>query len=383
MAQFFSPIEEAEDIFALEERFFQMGWTDGLPVVPPTPERVAAFLDYMQLQPTDIIATIPERNRVITAEKVAINCVMAGCLPEYMPVVVAALRAMAEPEYRFHASITSTGGAAPLLIVNGPIRQALCMNSGVNVFGPGNRANATIGRALRLVLINVAGARPGDLDKSTQGHPGKYTFCIAEAEEISPWEPLHVEHGFPPEASTVTVFAAESPHNIQNHIARDPQVLLECIAREMASIGSFSIGQSVLVLCPEHARIIAQSGWSKQRIKEFLYEHATQPVAELRRLGKVDHHFEQIAEMMLTYEGDEAALRERLKRVGVRYQDALRIKQIAEDLRAGRTDVMHRGLFPEDILIVVAGGEAGGHSAFIPSWSRTRASLWQMKRIVW
>lgn len=379
--RFRSRVEEARDYFELMEHFYRMGWTDGLPIVPPTPERVATFLEAGGYDPGEVIMELPERNRVITMEKVAIQCVMAGCRPDYMPVVVAALRAMAQPEFRFQAVITSTGGAAIFVLVNGPIRKRLAMNSGVNVFGPGVRANATIGRALRLIVLNVAGARPGVLDKSTQGHPGKYTFCIAEAEELSPWEPWHVEQGFSPETSTVTVFAAESPHNIQNHISRDPKALLECIAREMASIGSFSIGQSVLVLCPEHARILARLGWSKAQIKASLYEHATQPVDELHRLGKVDHHFEQVADLMLSFQGDEATLKARLRQVGVRWEDALRIRDIARRLRQGQTRVMHRGLGPEDIVMVVAGGEAGGHSAFIPSWSRTRASLFQIQPI--
>lgn len=339
--RFASETGEAEDYFALQEHFFAMGWTDGLPIVPPTPERVAEFLEASGTQPSDIIAVIPTRNRVITAEKVAINCVMAGCLPSYMPVVIAVLQAMAEPAYNFHGSITSTGGSAQFIVVNGPIRRELDMNSGVNVFGPGNRANATVGRAVRLILINVAGAHPGTLDKSTQGHPGKYTFCIAEAEEISPWEPLHVELGYEPGLSTVTVFAAESPRGIQNHLSGNPQELLACIAREMAGIGAFSPGQSGLVLSPEHARIIAKSGWRKRQVKEFLYEHATQTMADLKRLGKIEGPI---------VAGDE-------------------------------TKLVHRGLNPDDILLVVAGGEAGGHSAFISSWSRTRASHFQTKPI--
>lgn len=337
---FASEVGRAEDPIAFQELFYARGWTDGLPVVPPTPERVAMFLDAAGLKPSDVLVIIPTRNRVITAEKAAINCVMAGCRPEYMPVVIAVLQAMAEPAFFFHASITSTGGSAQFIVVNGPIRHALGMNGGVNVLGPGNRANATIGRAVRLIIINVAGAVPGVLDKSTQGHPGKFSLCIAEDEEASPWEPLNAEWGMAGK-NTVTVFASESPHGIQNHDSGDPEQLLLCIAREMASVGGFSTGQSALVIAPEHAGIIAKSGWTKREIKAFLYEHATWTKADLKRFGKIAGPVEP---------GDEEA-------------------------------VFHRGLTPDDILLVVAGGAAGGHSAFLPSWSRTRASHFQMKPI--
>lgn len=370
--KFTSEIGEAEDPIALQELFFEKGWTDGLPVVAPTPERVFEFLEASGSQSSDIIATIPTRNRVITAEKAAINCVMAGCLPSYMMVVIAVLQAMAEPYYVFHASITSTGGAAPFIVVNGPMRHDLKMNSGANVFGPGNRANATIGRAVRLILINVAGAQPGVLDKSTQGHPGKYSFCMAEAEEVSPWEPLHVELGFDPDISTVTVFAAESPHGIQNHESGKPEELLTCIAREMASMGGFTLGQSGLVLSPEHANIIAKSGWSKRQVKEFLFEHATQTAADLKRLGK----FGQKGS------GIDA---EKLIRPFKRPNEDLHLKKLAglggELKPEDETTLVSRGVVPEDILLVVAGGAAGGHSAFIPSWSRGRSSLFQTKPI--
>lgn len=338
--EFISEMEEAADPIAFQEIFYEKGWTDGLPVVPPTPERVSEFLEYSGYQPTDVLTIIPTRHRVITAEKVAINCVMAGCLPAYMPVVIAILQAMSEPAYLFHASITSTGGSAQLVVVNGPIRHELKMNSGVNVFGPGNRANATIGRAIRLIIINVAGAVPGILDKSTQGHPGKFTFTFAENEEISPWEPLNVEWGLG-DFSTVTVHAAESPHGIQNHHSGDPEELLTCIAREMASVGGFSQGQSAVVLSPEHARIIAKGGFTKKQVKQFLYEHSWQTKADLIRWGKIDGP--------------------------VREEDEKKM--------------VRRGMGAEDILLVVAGGEAGGHSAFVPSWSRHRASHFQMKPI--
>lgn len=320
---------------------YEQGWTDGLPVVPPTEERVQEFIAFTQRAPDEVVVTEQTRRRRITVEKVAINAVMAGCLPAYMPVILAALEAMGEEPYNLHGSVTSTGGAAPLLIINGPIRKELHLNSGVNVFGPGWRANATIGRAIRLILMNGLGAIPGILDKSTQGHPGKYSFCIAENEEENPWEPLQVERGFSPETSTVTVFAGESPHNIQNHYSHTPEGILTTLADTMAALGSFSDGESVVVLAPEHVQIIARAGWTKQDIREYLFRHARRSLAELKRCGK----FPGVVEP-----GDEEKM-------------------------------IPRGLKAEDILIVVAGGGPGGHSAFIPSWSRRRNSLCVTKPI--
>ena len=251
------------------------------------------------------------------------------------------------------------------------------MNSEVNVFGPGNRANTTIGRAVRLIIINVAGSVPGILDKSTQGHPGKYSFCIAEAEEVSPWEPLHVERGFNPTTSTVTVFAAESPHGIQNHLSGDPEGLLSCIAREIASIGGFSFGQSALVLSPEHTNIIAKSGWDKKKVKQFLFEHATQTVADLKRLGKLDAKYEDLYQ----HKGAE----EILAKSGMSPDDIEKIMALGNRIVQGEegdeTKLVSRGLCPDDILLVVAGGAAGGHSAFIPSWRPSRLSIFQTKPI--
>src|SRR5579884_2879843 len=203
---------ELDDALQAIEFYFEKGWTDGLPVVPPTEARVREFLDRAGRAPDEIIGRLDARRRVVSAEKVAINAVMAGCLPEYTPVVMAAIAAMSENAFGLHGISASTGGAAVLVIVHGPIVADLGVNSGVNLFGPGNRANATIGRAVRLVLMNCFGAQPGLLDKATIGHPGKYAYCIAEDEAGSPWEPLHVARGLRPDQSAVTVFAAEGPH---------------------------------------------------------------------------------------------------------------------------------------------------------------------------
>ena len=314
---------------------FERGWTDGLPVVPATAARVEEFLVAARREPDEVLFHEPTRRRTVNVEKVAINAVLAGCRAEYMPVILAALEAMADPAYNFHGAITSTGGSAPFVVVNGPVTRALGINAGVNLFGPGWRANATIGRALRLVILNCLGAQPGVLDRSTQGHPGKYTFCVAELEKESPWEPLHVERGFPRDTSAVTVFAAEGPHNVLTHYGLDAEAILVTLADAMAGLGSFSPGQSFLVLAPEHVRILARDGWTKPRLREALYARARRSLAELKRAGKVQGPVAP---------GDDAQL-------------------------------VHRGRSPDDIFIVVGGGGAGGHSAFIPSWSRDRNSL--------
>src|SRR5204863_7541975 len=217
---------------------FQQGWTDGLPVVPPTADRVGAMLEAARLAPGKQIAFVEHRSVAITAEKVAINAVMAGCKPEYMPVVVAAIEGIGDPRWSYHGPATSTGGAAVLMIVNGPIARTLGFNSGDNLFGPGWRAHATVGRAVRLVMRNVIGTKPGDLDRGTLGHPGKCTYLIAENETESPWTPLHVERGFDPAQSAVTVMAAESPHQFYNQLSSGAVGVLTTLADDMRISGN-------------------------------------------------------------------------------------------------------------------------------------------------
>ena len=219
------------------EFYFDQGWTDGLPVVPPTIEQVSRFLDHVGLQPAEILGTEPTTGRVVTAEKVAINAVMAGCKPEYFPVVVAAVEAVCQREFNLHAVTVSTMGSAVLVVVNGPIRDALELNSGVGAFGPGHRSNATIGRAVRLVIANVTGAVSGEVDKGTLGHGGKYSWCVAEAEETSPWQPLHVERGIPLAESAVTVFGALSPIQFAYHDSTAPEDILDSAADALYASG--------------------------------------------------------------------------------------------------------------------------------------------------
>ena len=250
---------EFDDADEVIESYYSRGWTDGLPIVPPTPEKVGRFLEHAKRSPSQIIGTEPIRGRVITAEKVAINTVMAGCFLECFPVVLAAVEAMCEPQFNLHAVTVSTMGAAVLVVVNGPVTREINLNSGINVFGPGNRANATIGRAVRLVIMNVTGAVPGELDKATLGHAGKYAWCIAEAEEASPWEPLHVERGYSADQSTVTVFGGISP--IQ---ASSPREGLLAAGTGHAEI--------VVILSPETVTELRPMASTKTQLKQLLFE---------------------------------------------------------------------------------------------------------------
>ena len=260
---------EFDDALDAMEHYFSQGWTDGLPVMPPTVERVRQFLNRVGRSPSDIAGEEPTKGRVITVEKAAVNAVMAGCLPEHFPVVLAAVDAISAPAYNLHAISVSTMGAATLTVVNGPIARELGMNSGVSVFGPGNRANSTIGRAIRLIISNVTGAVAGVLDKGTLGHGGRYSWCIAEAEDASPWDPLHVERGYAADASTVTVFAGISP--IQTGVdAADIAGGFEQVLRASGS------GQDelVVVVSPEALGHVMAAGWSKQEFRERLHERA-------------------------------------------------------------------------------------------------------------
>src|SRR5438445_7675069 len=252
---------QVQDVGDAIEFCFAQGWTDGLPVVPPTPERVGAMLEAARLAPQQQVAFITNRVVSITAEKVAINAVMAGCKPEYMAVVVAAVEGIGDPAWSYHGPGTSTGGAAVLMIVNGPIARELDINCGDNLFGPGWRANLTIGRALRLVMRNVCGSMPGLLDRGTVGHPGKLSYVIAENEAESPWTPLSVERGFRPEQSTVPVMAAEGPHQLYNQLSSTAEGILTTLADNMRISGNV-MGQPhyCLVLAGEHMRTIAADG---------------------------------------------------------------------------------------------------------------------------
>jgi hypothetical protein len=231
----------------LAEWYYEQGYSDGLPVMVPTPGKVAAMVAALGGDAAHAECRVPPRWGSLTREVLAINMVMAGCKPIYAPVVRAAILALCEPAFNLNGVQATTHMASPLLIVNGPLAREIGMNGGCNAFGSGNRANATIGRALRLVLLNVGGGWPGDLDKSTLGHPGKYTYCVAENEAISPFAPYHVEKGFNADESTVFVLAAEPPHSVTNHVANDAEGILDSVCSAMST---FAHNTAVAAIAP-------------------------------------------------------------------------------------------------------------------------------------
>jgi hypothetical protein len=271
-----------DSLEVINNLFVEKGWCDGLPIIPPTELAVEKMLTGTKRNSMEILATIPPTWGEATVEKIAINAVMAGCLPEYMPIIITALEAMTEDRFRLAEIQPTTHPVAPLIVVNGPIRKKLNINSRAGAFGPCWRANATIGRAIRLILLNIGGAFPGKFDMSTQGQPSKYTYCIAENEEDSPWEPLHVEKGFEASTSTITVIAAENPHNINEHVAISGEELLTSISNSVMTMGSnnvlFQEGTPVIALCPEHAATIASDGFSKNDVRNYIYEKSKIPL---------------------------------------------------------------------------------------------------------
>ncbi|MBY0269331.1 MAG: hypothetical protein K2X06_05635 [Burkholderiales bacterium] len=273
----------------INEYFYERGWTDGLPIVPPTEARVRAMLAGMPGHDAEeLVSVVPPKMGRATMRQIATNAVMAGCLPEYLPVVVAALQAVSDPAYGLSHRQTTTHAGAPLIIVNGPIAKRLKINGGRGLFGPGWRANATIGRALRLVLVNVGGAGP-DVDASQTGHPGKYTYCIAEFEDANPWVPLHVERGFRREQSVVTVVNTEAPHSMTENVQTDPDEIMTTFASCMATLGVnnlYSQGHPVLVLGLEHVHHLEAAGWNKMDVKLALFERARQPWGLMKNRGK-------------------------------------------------------------------------------------------------
>lgn len=273
----------AEDPF---EAMFSRGWSDGLPLVPPTEERVEAMLAGTGRAPDEVVCLMPPDLVECTVEKVAINAVMAGCRPEYLPVVLAALEAAATDRFNIHGLAATTYFSGPVVIVNGPVTKQIGMNSGINVLGPGSRPNATIGRALNLVVRNVGGAVPGGVDRATLGSPGKLSFCFAEDEDGSPWESLAAERGFDAEASTVTLFAGHGPHEIVDQLSRTPESLAASFALQLRTVAHAKLAirfDAVVVVSPEHARVFGEGGWSKRRLREEVMERLTVPGEELVR----------------------------------------------------------------------------------------------------
>jgi hypothetical protein len=277
------PLGELEDEI---ETCFDRGWTDGLPVVPPTRPRVLRMLQGTTRDPGEVVAIVPPDLAPCTVEKVAINAVMAGCRPEYLPVVIAALEAACTERFNIHGVLATTYSVGPVVIVNGPIARAIGMNSGINVLGQGNRANATIGRALQLLIRNVGGGRPGEIDRATHGNPGKYTFCFAENEADSPWEPLAVERGLPTGASAVTLFAGEGPRTVFDQLSRTPESLARSYAWCLRTVAHPKLAvsyEALVVVSPEHGRVFREAGWSKTHLRQEIVTLLTIPGEELVR----------------------------------------------------------------------------------------------------
>lgn len=314
------------------------GWGDGLPLVAPSEERVAAMLAGCGGDPDEVLGVLPPRGGLATRRAVAANAVMAGCLPQWMPVLVAAVRALAMPELNLRGINATTHSVAPLLIVHGPIAERTGFNAGIGAFGPGTRANATVGRAIRLILIHIAGATPGPGDASTQGQPAKYAYCVAENAARSPWPAYHRSAGISAE-SAVTIHCGEGPHNFHDMESTEPAPILDKAASVMATLGSnngpVSEAEFFVVLGPEHAATIAAAGWSRDDVSHYLYERARLPMGLLRR------HF-----------------RSNLWRP---WQQAL-----------GDTDPMPLTEDPSHIKVLVVGGP-GKQSCLIPSWGVTRS----------
>jgi len=292
-----APILELEDSWeAINEWFLAHELTDGLPIVPPTQTRVAAMTDYVERalgwRPADMIGTLPPKQGQATVEKIAANAVMAGCIPEYMPVLIACVQAVAEPKFNLDAVLTSTHNTSPLPIVNGPVARAIDLNCGHNYTGTRWRSTSTIGRALQLVMMNVGGT-PGSINIHTQGHIARFGHCIAENEDENPWEPLHVERGHPADVSTVTVIpactAAMIDDNGGSQTAKD---LLKTLSHSIAYVGNRNIngsGQPLLILCPQHARLLALGGYSKAEVKQILWERARVPFRDIPRGNLVNY----------------------------------------------------------------------------------------------
>lgn len=327
------------------DHYEERGWTDGLPIVPPTPEAVAKMLEETKLEADHVVGAIPPRQADATVATIAINAVMAGCKAQYLSVVLAAVECLAEPALNLYGIQATTNPAAILLVVNGPIVEELRINGKGNCLGPGARANATIGRAVRLVMLNIGGGVPQTMDKATQGQPGKYTMCIAENAEESPWEPWHVERGFARDASTVTAVSVTGTQNILDGSSKQAGELIKTFASACAYVGAQNVllgGGPLILVCPEHAAILAAGGYSKLAFKRALYEAARVPVRDFPDdlLRYMVHHRRPLWFRMADRSG-----------AGVPLADS-----------------------PESINVVVAGG-AGAHSTLCESFGEMSSAV--------
>jgi hypothetical protein len=333
-------IEAPGDFDELNKFYMKRRWGDGLIIAPPTQEAVQRMLLHTKRAPDEIVATIAPGMGAATVEYIAIQGVMAGCYPEYLPVLIAAAEAVAEPKFHLQAMQATTNPAAIWLIVNGPIARWLEVNGGAGCLGQGTWANATLGRALRLILQNIGGALPGEMDKATQGQPGKYTFCCAENEEASPWEPLHVERGFAADANTVSVAGVLGTWSM-NMTARKGEEVIAMIGDTMqypASSDYIHAGSPFVLLSPQHANLFHREGWDKAEVKRRLWE------ASKMRAGR--------------HKGSEF--------------DRMTTARRAELGEIGPDTMLPISENPEDLNIVVAGGP-GSHSVFMPVSAYTRS----------
>lgn len=281
-----SPVIELGDFWEWDRLARDRRWTDGLPVAPPTEERVLAILDYLGRDPQEVIGVVPPAQGLATVEQVAIQCAMAGCLPEHVPVVIAALEAMLEPSFNLHGVQTTTNPCAPLVIVSGPVVGRLGFHCGDNAFGGGSHASAAVGRAVRLILWNIGGGYPGETDRATLGSPAKYLFCVAENLAESPWPPFHTDYGLGPEADAVTVFACQSPEPI--FAPGTAERVLKVLAATLPTVGVnmfHAAGQFLVVFSPRVAQELARAGYGRQAVREWLFENARYELGRLRRLG--------------------------------------------------------------------------------------------------
>ena len=311
------------------------GWSDGLPLVMPTEAAVERFVQAARAD-NETFAPISPRQLVPTIRSLAANAVMAGCKPEYFPVVLAGLKSVLDPAYNLHGTLATTHPCGQLMLVNGPMRTSLDINCGTNCLGQGRRANATIGRALQLILLNVGGAKPGEMDRATHGTPAKYSYCFGENEEASPYEPFHVRRGFAAGDSVVTTMAAESPHNVNDHASTSGEGLITTIANTMSEAGSNTVylqGPCFVVLGPEHAQTMHRDGWTIASIQEALFERSRVHVSRISK------------ENLESWAGQE---------------------------RHPIKDHYYLARSPADINVVVAGG-AGKHSVYISSFGNTAA----------
>ncbi|MEC7874840.1 MAG: hypothetical protein VX823_10235 [Actinomycetota bacterium] len=325
---------DGADFTAAQELYHSRGWTDGLPIIPPTPELVSACLDWALLPPEHLIGIEPVRERAITAEKLAINSVMAGCLPEHFPLVVASFTAMLQDDFLLHGATASTGGCAVLLIVNGPIRSQLGMDGSFNALGNTDRASSAIGRAVRLGLINLLDVRPGEIDRSTLGHPGKFSYCVAEDEENSSWRSLAEERLGIADISAVTAVAAMAPRQIMNEWTTNPEEICDTVAAEIrANQLHYSIwaGNYTVVLPGQLRQHFDDAGWSKADIRNYVHQKARVKRGEWTKVGK------------------GSVVKDRADREYAAMESA------------------------DQLLVVAAGGPAGGFAQIIPPWLGTKS----------